>query len=109
MARYFSQPGGDAVERGRQLAIGQHSTVYMVFVPDASTLGPNAPAFANKQFTSYAYVTLRTPSDQPGRPTLHYLSSWKTLPEGSFICSQKFQPFNPQVPALTILTNGSQG
>ncbi len=98
----------DALARGRQLAISQRTTVYMVFVPtnswsDPAYNGPgfqqwisrytNAVAYTNlldKQFIGYNYVSLHTVGDQPGRPTVHYLSTWRTLPEGAFIYPGKF-------------------
>jgi hypothetical protein len=46
--------------------------------------------------------------DQPGRPTVRYLSSWKTLPEGAFIHPAKFKNIalnNPPIPVMTIITN----
>jgi prepilin-type N-terminal cleavage/methylation domain-containing protein len=92
-----------AIERARGLAISQRSTVYMVFVPIGSTTLPE------KQLTGFAYVSVRSPGDQPGRTTLRYLSSWKSLPDGSYICPQKFQPYIPSAPTLFIPTNSSGG
>jgi prepilin-type N-terminal cleavage/methylation domain-containing protein len=85
----------DDVGRARQLAISQHTTVYMVFVPAIWNLPANlqTPATANlldKQFTGYNFISLRSVGDQPGQGTPHYLSEWKSLPDGSFIATQKF-------------------
>jgi prepilin-type N-terminal cleavage/methylation domain-containing protein len=101
--------------RARQLAISQHTTVYMVFVPtnfwtDLS-YGANwtladykeATNLFDKQGIGYNFVSLRSMGDQPGRPTVHYLSSWKTLPEGGFIYPSKFVPTT--LPVLTMYTN----
>jgi hypothetical protein len=54
----------------------------------------------DKQLTGYAFVSLRTVGDQPGRPVPRYLSSWQTLPNGAFIASDKFN-----VPRYDYLTN----
>ncbi len=85
----------DDVGRARQLAISQHTTVYMVFVPAIWNLPANlqTPATANlldKQFTGYNFISLRSVGDQPGQGTPHYLSEWKSLPDGSFIATDKF-------------------
>ena len=112
----------DDVGRARQLAISQRTTVYMVFVP---TNFWNDPAFASldapnklkatnlfdKQMIAYNFVTTRSLGDQVGRPTLRYLSSWKTLPEGVYIAPEKFSPrssVNP-LPSLNIMTNMPDG
>jgi hypothetical protein len=45
--------------------------------------------------------------DQPGGHTPHYLSSWRTLPQGAYISLEKFTPAIPSSPpVLTITTNG---
>jgi prepilin-type N-terminal cleavage/methylation domain-containing protein len=109
----------DAVTRARQLAISTRSTVYMVFVPPGFWNDPNygqrytltdttnANALIEKQMTGYAYLSLRSVGDQPGRSYPRYLSSWRTLPGGAFISEAKFNynnPLNP-VPVLNIYTN----
>ncbi len=105
------------VGRARQLAIAQHTTVLMVFVPpgfwtnDAAAynaLTPNEVSKAqklwDKQMVGYTFVSLRSIGDQPGQSTLRYLDSWRTLPEGTFIPWQKF--FGP---AQSYFTNSSLG
>lgn len=109
----------DALARGRQLAISQRTTVYMVFVPlgfwtdnnynqgwAAGSGGQAATNLFDKQLVGYNFVTLRSLGDQPGQPTVHYLDRWKTLPEGGFIPMEKFfvAPTNP-FPYVTIYTN----
>jgi len=85
----------------RQRAIADHTTVYVVFVPptviNASQfpttdpiLGASIQQLYGGQYTTYALLSLRMISDQPGRPTPHYLTAWRTLPEGVFIPSNKF-------------------
>jgi prepilin-type N-terminal cleavage/methylation domain-containing protein len=106
----------DAVNRARQLAISQRTTVYMVFVPSNFwsdvAYGPvkgtpeeeKAKKLYDKQLIGYNYVSLRSVGDQPGRPTPRYWSSWKTLPQGAFIPLEKFRTNNL---SLDIYTNGS--
>ena len=94
-----------------QLAMSQRATVYMVFVPgsfwnDASGNFNNswwnalltfaernvASNLCDKQFSGYTFVSLRTMGDQPGQGAPHYLTRWQTLPEGTFIATNKFGP-----------------
>jgi prepilin-type N-terminal cleavage/methylation domain-containing protein len=105
----------DDVARARQLAIANHTTVYMVFVPTNFWTDPAYPVtninfdpgqrLFDKQLTSYTFVSTRSIGDQPGRPTARYLSPWRTLPEGTYIPPQKF--LDPQLPNtfLRIYTN----
>ena len=111
------------ISRARQLAISQHTTVYMVFVPpsfftdNAYTYVNNNPWFTaspsrstnlfEKQMIGYNFVSLRSMGDQPGRSSVRYLSSWKTLPAGAFIPMQKFVTDPSMPPALTIYTNNA--
>jgi type II secretory pathway pseudopilin PulG len=92
----------DGVARARQLAISQRTTVYMVFVPPnfwngLSSAQTNTPAgmtaainLCDKQFTGYTFVSLRKAGDQPGQGAPHYLAPWQTLPDGTFIATNKF-------------------
>ncbi len=99
----------DDVARARQLAISQHTTVYMVFCPTNFWLVYPSPNFPNswwnfltsaqktaatnlcdKQLTGYTFVSLRSVGDQPGRGVPQYLAPWQNLPEGTFIAQQKF-------------------
>ena len=101
------------IGRARQLAIINRTTVYMVFVPtnffDASGPYSRLPATStagttserdkadrllDKQLIAYNYVSLRSLGEQPGVITPRYLSSWKSLPEGTFISLQKFAQIN---------------
>jgi prepilin-type N-terminal cleavage/methylation domain-containing protein len=88
----------DDIARARQLAISQRSTVYMMFVPQQeawwNTLTAQQQIFGvnllDKQCSGYVLVSLRSPGDQPGRNLPRYLSEWKSLPDGSFIATNKF-------------------
>ena len=94
----------DGVARARQLAMSQRTTVYMVFVPPNfwanngwfNNLTPAqqtaATNLCDKQFTGFTFVSLRSVGDQPGNPTQQYLAPWQTLPDGTFIATNKFIP-----------------
>ena len=99
----------DDIGRARQLAISQHTTVYMVFVKTNfwMSAGYNWPTpwwlkltpaqqtsatnLCDKQLTGYTFISLRSVGDQPGQGTTHYLAPWQSLPDGAYIASQKFQ------------------
>ena len=121
----------DGVARARQLAISQRTTVYMVFVSpnfwnfwgttpaNFSSLTPAqqtaATNLCDKQFTGYTFVSLRSVGDQPGQGMPHYLATWQTLPDDTFIATNKFEspgspPFfipsyNPNVNIYGFNTN----
>ena len=113
----------DDVGRARQLALANRTTVYMVFVPTnfwkpVTGIGPmNLPWFnaltpavqavatnmCDQQLAGYNFIAYGAVGDQPGRHQWHYLASWQTLPEGTFIPLQKFyQPPYPFAPPFTI-------
>jgi prepilin-type N-terminal cleavage/methylation domain-containing protein len=98
----------DDVARARQLAISQHTTVYMFFCPTNfwTFNGPfpnnvwwinltiaqqtAATNLSDKQLTGYTFVSLRSAGDQPGHGTAQYIGQWQNLPAGTFIAQQKF-------------------
>jgi hypothetical protein len=106
----------DDIGRARQLAISQHTTVYMVFVKTNFWMAPNFPNLwwsnskmtpvqrtvatnlCDKQLTGYTFVSLRSAGDQPGQGLPRYLAPWQSLPEGSFIAQQKFPPLGTPPP-----------
>jgi prepilin-type N-terminal cleavage/methylation domain-containing protein len=121
----------DDIAHARQYAIGRHTTVYMVFVPtnffylkDSNNnmvkddlanpaLFPSVAEQAlalsaesnlvNMQLSGYNFVSLGRVGDQPGQHSWHYLSSWQSLPDGTFIAPEKFQSpgslITKQIPA----------
>jgi len=125
----------DDVGRARQLAISQHTTVYMVFIRTNFWMAPGLPLnnswwnsltpaqlnvltnLCDRQLTGYNFVSLRSVGDQPGRGRRRYLGDWQTLPEGVFIAQQKFQlapnnyysiaAYNPNVRIYGFNTNYS--
>jgi prepilin-type N-terminal cleavage/methylation domain-containing protein len=84
----------DDVGRARQMAIANHTTIYMVFVPTNFWVGlPVSTALTNladKQLSGYTFVANGAVGDQPGRHVWHYLAPWQNLPDGTFIAQQKF-------------------
>ena len=96
----------DDVQRARQYAISQRTTVYMVFCPANFWTDVNYSTTTNvlpseilkatklygKQRNAYNFVTLRSVGEQPGKVSPRYLSSWKALPEGATIAWWKFNP-----------------
>ena len=89
----------DDVGHARQLAIANHSTVYLVFVPTnfwgniSSLTSAQQIADTNlcdKQLTGYTFVSYGGVGDQPGQHIWHYLAPWQNLPDGTFIAEQKF-------------------
>jgi prepilin-type N-terminal cleavage/methylation domain-containing protein len=94
----------DDLALARQRAIGSRSTVYVVFVPPADW---QPAATVNKlktneqeqlltgQFTSYALFTRRQVGDQPGQEHPRFLTGLKSLPDGIFIQTNKFDRSDP--------------
>jgi prepilin-type N-terminal cleavage/methylation domain-containing protein len=104
------------VGRARQLAISQRTTVYMVFVISNFWNDPSFPKLTqdeqgkayrllNRQLIGYTFVSLRGVGDQPGNPIPHYWAPWRTLPEGTYIPTQKFAPYNAYSPVMNLYTN----
>ena len=89
----------DDLSYARLKAINERTTVYVVFVSDtivqepwSTAQRPEVARYANLQFTSYALFTKRGLGDQPGAETPRYITDWRTLPEGTFIPTNKFNP-----------------
>lgn len=88
----------DDIGHARQMAISQHTTVYMIFVPGIWNLATTYQTAAltnllDKQFTGYNFISLRSIGDQPGQNTIRYLSEWKALPDGAFVATNKFNSY----------------
>ncbi len=108
----------DDLKLARSRAIAERTTVYVVFVPtnftglalaapvDGSSVPPRPTGadlallarnerltekLLNQKYTSYALYAERRVGDQPGRPSAKYITSWKSLPEGSFIAAREFE------------------
>ncbi|HOW66284.1 MAG TPA: prepilin-type N-terminal cleavage/methylation domain-containing protein [Candidatus Paceibacterota bacterium] len=106
----------------RQKAISERTTVYVVFVPPTivnptlfAQLRPDRKAMqiytnlARGQYFSYALYSDRSVGDQPGRLNARYLTEWKTLPEGIFIATNKFQNwFNNRIQYITTVASANR-
>lgn len=97
----------DDVALARQRAISSRSTVYIIFVsPEIVTptffngLSPSdqkqARNLLSGQYTTYALFTQRAVGEQPGHLNPKYLTAWKSLPEKTFIPTNKFVHLIPQ-------------
>ena len=109
----------DDLALARQTAISRRATVYVVFAPpvtgwsdyfgrtpsltvdfwkDASDL-PILTNILNAPFGCYALFVSRQVGDQPGMTNnSQYLTQWKTLPEGTFIATNKYAGFTARKP-----------
>lgn len=113
----------DDLAFARQRALVNRSTVYMVFAPPgfwtntlyeqssnaAVRLGTGNPAvqfnaMLGRQYTGYALIATSTVGDQPGQHFAHYLTEWRTLPQGVFFSAFEFQT---NLPPLTISTTNT--
>lgn len=85
----------------RRKAIGDHTTVYVCFMPPLNLLSNlNASplslstndqyALLKSQFTGYAMYEKRSIGDQPGASRQHWITSWRTLPDGTGIAPDMF-------------------
>ena len=99
----------DDIGRARQLAVTHRTTVYMVFLPtnfwNNITLNPAwltnastaqliaATNLCDRQMSGYNFISYGDVGDQPHPPGTddpHYLSSWQSMPEGTYIAASKF-------------------
>jgi prepilin-type N-terminal cleavage/methylation domain-containing protein len=93
----------DDLGYARQRAISDHTTVYVLFAPScADNIGAvqggalsalDQQRLLKGQYVSYTFYEKRQLGDQPGNPTVQYLTGWRTLPEGIAIAPQKFSSF----------------
>ena len=95
----------------RQVAIAEHTSVFVVFVPPGLATYTPPPTVDNAtltqltnllggQYTTYALVSMRLTGEQPGRSTPHYLTQWRSLPSGVFFAAAKFGPPPVGLPGL---------
>lgn len=98
----------DDLSYARLKAINERTTVYVVFVTDTILSQPlnqterrEIARYANLQFTSYALFANRSLGDQPGPGLARYITEWKTLPDGTFIPTNKFDLANASEPRRT--------
>ncbi len=87
----------DDLSYARFKAINDRTTVYMVFISQDilaqrwnNLQALEVAKLANLQYTSYALFAKRSLGDQPGSGTPHYITEWRSLPEGVFFLTNKF-------------------
>lgn len=87
----------DDLGYARLKAINDRTTIYVVFASDLILRQPwnsserrEIAKMANLQFTSYALFAKRSLGDQPGAGTPRYITDWRSLPDGTFIPTNKF-------------------
>jgi len=105
----------DDLAYARQKAITERTTVYVVFVPTnfwSSIPGAGTPTSAQLfnnlvagQMTDYALYAPRSAGDQPGRPSRHYITEWRSLPDGVFIPAWKFSGGTTAVTNFNTVVN----
>ncbi len=106
----------DDLAYARARAVGERTTVYVVFVSDAILRADQAMGrsltlpekkeiakHANLQYTSYALFSRRSLGDQPGPGTPRYITDWRTMPDGTFILTNKFDSSIPIGSARAVL------
>jgi prepilin-type N-terminal cleavage/methylation domain-containing protein len=103
----------DDFSYARQRAISDHTTVYVVFIPPYIVNQTTYPLTGNTaidnaitnlytaQCTTYAMLSLRSVGDQPGTTSPHYLTAWRTLPNGVYIATNKFSMVGNYAPMFT--------
>jgi prepilin-type N-terminal cleavage/methylation domain-containing protein len=105
----------DDLAFARQRALANRSTVYMVFVPPNfwnnevyknETNNVFTPPYSG-QYTSYALLALNSVGDQPGQHFAHYLTDWRTLPQGVYISEFEFSSSNIAQPPTNIYTTNT--
>jgi len=94
----------DDLGLARARAISDRTTVHVIFVPPdiqgwlfppgTTVQGQRdvklAARLLSAPYTTYALYAERTVGDQPGRPQRRFITSWRTLPDGVFIATNKF-------------------
>lgn len=87
----------DDLSYARFKAINERTTVYVVFMSHDilnqvwnNRQKAEVAKLANLQYTSYALYAKRSLGDQPGSGKARYITEWKTLPEGVYILTNKF-------------------
>jgi prepilin-type N-terminal cleavage/methylation domain-containing protein len=110
----------DDLALARHKAIVGRTVVHMVFVPRPDWNKPtpqgglNMNGMSDKDrkltqrlytgsYTTYALYAERTVGDQPGQRHDRYLTGWRSLPDGMFICASEFDllwgpPFDNKKP-----------
>jgi prepilin-type N-terminal cleavage/methylation domain-containing protein len=111
-----SQQLVDDIALARRIAIKDRTTVLMAFLPPVKTADAgrfNSLSTGEKnillrgQQSAYALYTFRQVGDQPGDSHPRYLRSWRTLPNGFFIPTWKFNN-GVAAPTSIVATNSRE-
>jgi Tfp pilus assembly protein PilE len=98
----------DDLALARNRAISERTTVYVVFIssdllPQTFNLntkdGKLAERLKSGLYTTYALFAERSVGDQPGRRRARFLTSWRSLPDGILIATNKLWYNEPLVAA----------
>jgi prepilin-type N-terminal cleavage/methylation domain-containing protein len=109
----------DDLALARAKAISERTTVHVIFVPpqiDGMTFNPGNTAEALRDqklarrlksgpYSTYALFAERTVGDQPGRPSIRYLTAWRNLPDGVFVAPWEFDDLPLQTLGTLSPTN----
>jgi prepilin-type N-terminal cleavage/methylation domain-containing protein len=95
----------DDLSLAQQMAVNRQTVVHVVFVPpnvnsmSFNSSDPRDVKTANnlmdRPYRGYALFAERTVGDQPGRPRFHYLTPWRTMPDGVIIAVNEFNAVPP--------------
>ena len=103
----------DDIGRARQLAINDHTTVYMVFVTTNFWIPPSGADWVDPlnntqkaavtnlldlQMNGYTFIAYGALGDQPGQHQWHYLAPWQSLPQNFIIAPWKFTYYGAATP-----------
>ena len=77
----------DDVSFARQKAISGRTTAVIVFIPPDIT-DAGVPQLDGGQYTQYAILTMRDVGEQPGRATQRFVTTWRSLPDKTFIATK---------------------
>ena len=96
----------DDLSLARAKAIGERTTVHVIFVPpDVKNMVFNntdsrdvktGQRVQTGPYTTYAIFAERGAGDQPGRGQYRYLTSWHSLPDGILIATNKYVDWSGQ-------------
>jgi len=107
----------DDLTIARNKAIAERTTVYVVFVPtnfaDVNLTPTGNPVrdvhyrrdvktlekLLDAKYTTYALFSWRRVGEQPGVRNPRYLTSWRSLPDGTFIAEREFQEYSADGPS----------
>ena len=94
----------DDLALARAKAISERTVVHVIFVPPSAAAlsgdintseGKLTERLRSGLYTTYALIAERAAGDQPGNGRSRFLTSWRSLPQGVFIATNKFSQNKP--------------